>query len=326
METEDQSELCFPQLANISCGKPSSGWSEGVFLTVLLYFSCVLTVLLNLLVITSISHFRRLHTPTNFLLLSLAVSDLLVGLLVWPGEIYLRKSCWTHGDIPCSVYNFVSFTVTSTSVGNMVLISADRYVAICNPLHYNVRVTVRRIQLCVCLCWFSSLLLSSILIKDDLVHPGMYTSCYGECVIHIDYTAAVFDLIMTFILPLSIIITLYMKVFVVAVSQARAMRSRVTCGKRRPSFPMRAKKSELKSARTLGVVVLVFLMCFCPYYCVTLAGDSLPSASHVLNLYYMNSCLNPLIYVWLYPWFRRAVKHIVTLHILQPASWGNNTL
>ncbi|XP_019727475.1 trace amine-associated receptor 13c-like [Hippocampus comes] len=320
MEREEQSELCFPQAANISCRKPSAGWSQGVSGSLLLYLTCALTVLLNLLVITSISHFRQLRSPTNLLLLSLAVSDLLVGLLVWPGEIHLNAACWTHGDIACSLYNLVSFTVTSASVGNMVLLSADRYAAVCRPLRYKVNVTVKRIRLCVCCCWLCSLLLSSVLMKDDLAHPGKHASCYGECGIRIEYAAAVLDLLVTFILPLGVIAALYGRVFAAAASQARAMRSRVTGGERQRSLPMRAKKSELKAARTLGILVLVFLMCFCPYYCVTLAADGSPGASVVLNVYYLNSCVNPLIYAWFYPWFRRAVKHIVTLRVLRPGS------
>nr|XP_057938382.1 trace amine-associated receptor 13c-like [Doryrhamphus excisus] len=329
METEDQSELCFPQLSNTSCRKPTSHWSEGVLLTVLLYIICIFTVVLNLLVIISVSHFRRLHTPTNLLLLSLAVSDFLVGFFLWPGEIYLRTSCWTLGDGLCSLYNFSSFIVTSVSVGNMVLISADRYVAICDPLHYKTKVTVKKVQLCVCLCWFFAILYSSAILKDDLTHPGKYKSCHGECVIIIDYYAGVVDLVLSFILPLSIIITLYLRVFVVAVSQARAMRSHVASIKLQHSVAGRAKKSELKAAKTLGVLVLVFLMCFCPYYIVTLTGDSVLSAllaTYVLNVYYLNSCLNPLIYALFYPWFRRAVRYILTLHILQPGSSGNNIL
>ncbi|XP_061923168.1 trace amine-associated receptor 1-like [Entelurus aequoreus] len=329
METEEQSELCFPQLINISCRKPMSHWSDGVLLSVLLYIICVFTVVLNLLVIISVSHFRQLHTPTNLLLLSLAASDFLVGILLWPVEIYLKTSCWILSDILCSLYNFSTFIVTSASLGNMVLISADRYIAICDPLHYNTKVTVKRVQLCVCLCWIVSLLYSSIILKDELTHPGKYKSCHGECIIFIDYYAGIVDVVVSFILPLSIIITLYMRVFVVAVSQARAMRSHVTSVKVQHSVTVRPKASELKAARTLGVLVLVFLMCFCPYYTVSLTGDRLISAifaTHVLNVYYLNSCLNPLIYAWFYPWFRKAVRHIFTLDILLPGSWGDSIL
>lgn len=59
MEPEDPSHLCFPHLPNISCGKSSSKGLEGVLFGVLLPVECVATVLLNLLVIVSISHFRH---------------------------------------------------------------------------------------------------------------------------------------------------------------------------------------------------------------------------------------------------------------------------
>nr|XP_057937984.1 trace amine-associated receptor 13c-like [Doryrhamphus excisus] len=329
MEKEDRLEFCFPQLINISCRKPTSHWSDGVLLNVVLGIICIFTVVLNLLVIISISHFRQLHTPTNLLLLSLAVSDFLVGLLVTPVHIYRRTSCWTLGDVFCSLWFYITFLVTCASVGNMVLISADRYVAICDPLHYNTKVTVKRVQLCVCLCWFFSLLLCSIILKDGLTHPGKANSCYGECFPGVDFEGGLVDLIMVFILPFSIIVTLYTRVFVVAVSQARAMRSHVTSVKLQHPVSVRAKTSELKAARTLGVLVLVFLMCLCPYYSVSLAGDNKiisSFANYAPHLYDLNSCLNPLIYVLFYPWFRRAVRRVVTLHILQPGSWGDNIL
>ncbi|XP_054642413.1 trace amine-associated receptor 1-like [Dunckerocampus dactyliophorus] len=309
--------------------KPVSHWSKDVFLSVLLSIICIFTVVLNLLVIISISHFRQLHTPTNHLLLSLAVSDVLVGLLVIPVEIYMRTSCWTLGDVLCCLWVYMTVTLTSVSVGNMVLISADRYVAICDPLHYNTKVTVKRVQLCVCLCWFFALLLCSIIVKDQLAHPGKYYSCYGECVIGIDFEGGIFDLVVTFVLPLSIIITLYMRVFVVAVSQAQTMRSHVTSVKLQHSVKGRAKKSELKAARTLGVLVLVFLMCLCPFYSLSLAHDKKIMslfAKYASYLYELNSCLNPLLYALFYPWFRRAVRHIVTLHILQPGSCGDSIM
>ncbi|XP_057708854.1 trace amine-associated receptor 13c-like [Corythoichthys intestinalis] len=323
MESKNHSELCFPQLANLSCKKSMFESSEDV-LNALLSLTCVLTVLLNLLVSVAISHFRQLHTPTNLLLLSLAVSDVLVGLLVWPGQIYIRTSCWAFGDIACVCYQFASYIVVSASVGNMVLISVDRYIAICSPLHYNVKVTVNTIQLCVCLCWLLLSLYCSVLLRDHLAHPEKCRSCYGECVVHLNVSDGIINMVAIFILPLSIIVTLYTRVFMVAVSQARAMRSHVTCNKVQNSVPLGAKKSELKAARTLGVLVLVFLVCFCPFYISSLVGDISfsTSAHYVVYLYNFNSCVNPLIYALFYPWFRRAVKHIVTLRILQPGSSG----
>ena len=265
---------------------------------------------------------RKLHTPTNQLLLSLAASDLLVGLVVMPSEVVYMQSCWYLGDTACALFGTISFIATSCSVGNMVLISADRYVAICQPLHYTTKVTPRRAQGCVCLCWGAVLLYNCLILLELLRHPGIHKPCQGECVMFISSVSSSVDLVFTFVGPTTVIIVLYSRVFVVAVGQARAMRSNV-------STVVRARetvgRSERKAARTLGIVVVVFLTCFCPYYCLTLTG--LPLAGSAGNwLLYLNSCLNPVIYALFYPWFRKAVKLIITLHILRPNSCETNVL
>ncbi|XP_075334905.1 trace amine-associated receptor 13c-like [Odontesthes bonariensis] len=329
MEIQDGAELCFPQLFNTSCRKPAPPWTEVVLLHILPSFISVLTVTLNLLVIISVSHFRQLHTPTNIILLSLAVSDFLMGLLLMPVEILRNTACWFLGDIVCSLYNSMSFIITSASVGDMVLISVDRYVAICDPLHYPTRVTEGRVKLCVCLCWLCSVFYGSLLSIDEFKIPGRHNSCYGECLITIGNIAGTIDLVVSFIVPVIVIVVLYMRVFVVAVSQARAMRSHVTAVTLQLLVSQTTKKSELKAARTLGVLVVVFLICFIPYYSVSLAGDDLLSGSYafyVLFLFYFNSTLNPVIYALFYPWFRKAVQLVVTLQILQPGSCEANIL
>ncbi|XP_037644963.1 trace amine-associated receptor 13c-like [Sebastes umbrosus] len=329
MEVVNAAELCFPQLLNTSCKKPTSPWPIAVILQTLLSTISLLTVALNLLVIISVSHFRQLHTPTNILLLSLAFSDFLVGLLVMPGELIRKTSCWFFGDLMCSLYNYLSYIVTSASVGVMVLISVERYVAICDPLHYTTKITVNRIKLCFCLCWLCAVSSSSLFVKDDLTQPGRYKSCYGECVIVIDFIAGTVDLVLNFILPVTIIIVLYLRVFAVAVSQARAMRSHITAVTLRLSVTQKTNKSELKAARTLGVLVVVFLMCFCPLYCGLLIDENFAQSPYelfLLFLFYFNSCLNPVIYALFYSWFRKAVKLILTLQILQPGSREANVL
>ncbi|XP_070770738.1 trace amine-associated receptor 13c-like [Enoplosus armatus] len=318
---ETPAELCFPQ-RNSSCKKPAH--PQAMLIYVLLSSISLTTVALNLVVIISISHFRQLHTPTNLLLLSLAVSDLLVGLLLMPVEIIYIEACWFLGDILCTLYYVVDYVITSASVANMVLISVDRYIAICDPLHYSTKVTKKRVQICVCLCWVCSVFYRILLLNDHLEQPGRSNSCSGECVVIINYIAGIVDLVFTFIIPITAIILLYLRVFVVAVSQARALRSHIAAVTGQRSGTVNLKKTEMKAARTLGIVIVVFLFCFCPYYYPALAGEDTSvdasSAAFEIWLAHFNSCLNPIIYAFFYPWFRKCIKLILTLQILKPGS------
>ncbi|XP_026151927.1 trace amine-associated receptor 4-like [Mastacembelus armatus] len=324
----EETELCFPQL-NSSCSRVVRPYALTIFLYILLCTINLLTVFLNLLVIISISHYKQLHSPTNLLVLALAVSDFLVAPIMF-FQVLLINGCWLLSDLMCSLYTVMDYIITSTSIGIMVLISIDRYVAICDPLHYPTKVTQKRVQVCVFLCWILSALCHILMMKDNLVYPGKYTSCIGECVVVIEYVAGRVDLFLSFIGPITVIIVLYMRVFVVAVSQARAMRSQTVTVTAQGSMGLRAKKSELKAARTLGVVIFMFLICLCPYFCVTLTSqDTLINeyqAAPVLWLFYFNSCLNPIIYIFFYPWFRKCIKLIFTLEILRPGSCDTNVL
>ncbi|KAM4557864.1 trace amine-associated receptor 13c-like [Odontesthes bonariensis] len=318
MQTEE-SEFCFPELLNSSCRKSRRPHSVSIIISITLSSISVLTVTLNLLVIISISHFKKLHTPTNLLLLSLAVADCMVGLLI-SFQIMLIDGCWYLGDLMCALYMVLDYVITSASIGTMVLISVDRYVAIFYPLHYPSNVTTERAKMCISLCWMCSTLFHSLLLMSNLEQPGRYNSCSGECVVFLDYIAGLFDVWFSFIGPVTVIITLYLRVFVVVVYQARAMRSHIAAVTFQGSVSV--KRSEMKAARTLAVVVVVFLICTCPYFCVLLAAQDagVSAASVTFLLFYFNSTLNPLIYTLFYPWFRKSVKLIVTLQVLKPGS------
>ncbi|XP_008411181.1 trace amine-associated receptor 13c-like [Poecilia reticulata] len=318
MDNPDRVELCYPQHPNSSCSGPKRPPSQAVLLYTLLSSVTVVTVALNLLVIISISYFRQLQTPTNTLVLSLAASDLLVGLLVMPVEaVRFIEPCWLLGDVMCALSYIAGFTLTSASVGNMVLISIDRYVAICFPLQYSSKITRSRAEVSVSLCWACALLYNGLILKDHLRQPDRYNSCYGECLVVISYISGTIDLVFTFVAPCSVIVFLYMRVFVEAVSQARATRSHVTA----VTVRVTAKKSEQKAARTLGIIIFMFLVTFCPYYYPSLAGQDISNSASswaiVSWMVYFNSCLNPLVYALFYPWFRKSISLIVTLKILK---------
>ncbi|XP_037542557.1 trace amine-associated receptor 13c-like [Nematolebias whitei] len=329
MEIQNGAELCFPHLFNSSCKKPILPWTEAVLLNTVLFFICLIAAALNLLVIISVSHFRQLQKPTNILLLSLAVSDFLVCFLMMPVEIFRNTACWLFGDLLCILYFYVACVVLCASIGNIVFISVDRYVAIVDPLHYPNKITLVRVKCCVCLCWLWNVFYIILILKEELIQPGRRNSCIGQCEMSLNYIAGTVDLILNFIFPVTIIIVLYLRVFVVAVSQARAMRSHITAVTLQLSVNVKNKKSELKAARTLGVLVIVFLTCYCPYYCYSVVESDLtstPYASFFFFLFYFNSCLNPVIYALFYPWFRKAAKLIVTLQILEHGSCEANIL
>ncbi|XP_062270710.1 trace amine-associated receptor 13c-like [Scomber scombrus] len=320
--------LCFPDF-NSSCRRLPLPHSESAVLYTLLAFVSLLTVTLNLLVIISISHFQQLHTPTNILLLSLAVSDLVVGLLVMPieGLRYIEK-CWLLGSLMCALTPYVAYCMLSASLGHMVLISIDRYLAICDPLLYSTKVTLNRVKISICLCWACSLLYNGLILMGHIGQPDRFNSCHRECVVVISHISGTVDIFIAFLGPCTVMVVLYMRVFVVAVTQMRVIYSQTAATKMRAALT--AKRSERKAARTLGILIVVFLMCFCPYYYPALAGqDNSNSLSYFSVLSWftlMNSTVNPLIYALFYTWFRKAIKLIITLRILQSRSQELNIL
>uniref|UniRef100_A0A8C5H0I8 G-protein coupled receptors family 1 profile domain-containing protein n=1 Tax=Gouania willdenowi TaxID=441366 RepID=A0A8C5H0I8_GOUWI len=148
----------------------------------LLLFSALMIIVVSyndISVFLSISS-RKLHTPTNFLLLSLAVSDFSVG-FVWVFLILLIDGCWFLGAHLCVFNTVFCYVATSASIGTVVLISVDRYVAVCDPMHYQTKVTKNRAKICIVLCWAGSTVFHTVMFKDNIEHPGGFDSCAGEC-------------------------------------------------------------------------------------------------------------------------------------------------
>lgn len=262
---------------------------------------------------------RQLQTPTNLILLSLAVSDLLVGAVVMPLSAFIFQSCVTLRYV-CTLQILISLIITSASIGNMVLISVDRYLAICFPLQYPLVLTMGRVKIGVLLCWLISVVYN-IVMMTDLLSPSHLLSnrCPRKCEYPKNYAADMADFVISLFIPLTVIIVLYTRVFVVAVSQVRILRSQVSVAQRNT---VTIKKSNLKAARTLGIVLIVFILTFFPYYIPQLLGSGSGSFFYVFQLwlFYSNSTVNPIIYALLYPWFRKAIRMIVSLQIVRSHS------
>lgn len=312
----NQSDHC----KHFFCPERSFSTAVYIFLYVCSAVVVLITLCGNLLVIVSVCYFRQLHTPTNMLVLSLAMSDFLVGLLVMPFHLtWLIESCWLFGHIFCLLFNFMSFQLTSVSVGNMVLIALDRYMALSNPFLYLKDVTSTIVCTLICLSWVFSFLYNFVFFYVN----GNFTNlplCPGECLISaFDEVGSLIDLMFIVVIPCGLMLILYVQVFAIARRHANAIRELRQNMKHFSKNISNVMKSESKAAKVLGILVFVFLACLVPYYVCTLVSNSASSyliINNMLILFYLNSSINPVIYALFYSWFQKCTKIILTCKIL----------
>ncbi|XP_052442645.1 trace amine-associated receptor 13c-like [Carassius gibelio] len=322
----NQSNMC----QEFSCPERSVSLSVYVILYVAAAAVSLLTVCGNLLVIISVSHFKQLHTPANILILSLAVSDLLVGVFVMPLHLsWLIESCWTSGPVMCSALKIVNFQATSVSVHTVALIAVDRFLALSSPFLYSEKISPTVICITTLFNWLFSLIYNFTLLFVN----GNFTNvmCPGTCVYFMDGVSSLIDLLIVLLIPCTLIIILYTHVFIIAKRHATAIRALQVHNSTGSSKNRVSDKSERKAAILLGILVIVFLMCLLPHYiCSLVIPYSNADLFYVRNVavifFFLNSTINPIIYALFYPWFQKSLKLIFTFKVFNKDSSLMNVL
>ncbi|XP_036438671.1 trace amine-associated receptor 13c-like [Colossoma macropomum] len=323
----NKSDNCLPY----TCPERSVSTAVYVFLYVCAAAAVLLTVCGNLLVIISVCHFKQLHTPTNMLILSLAVSDFLVGVLVMPTAlIWLIESCWVFKRIYCMYFLCSAYFLSSMSIYSVALIAVDRYFALSNPFLYTKAVSVNTMCIAVLCDWCLLLAYNLGVLFFNLPFTSLIM-CPGDCYFLLDEVWSLVDLLVTFVVPLAVITTLYALVFVIARKHAAAIRDlNIHTRTQASNNAAESMKSERKAAKVLGILVSVFLAFLFPYFIYTVLGNvietEVESYQKVLMLVCLNSTVNPVIYALFYPWFRKCVKLTLTLQIFNTDSSLINVL
>ncbi|XP_068164973.1 5-hydroxytryptamine (serotonin) receptor 2C, G protein-coupled-like 1 [Antennarius striatus] len=98
-----------------------------------------LTIGGNILVILAVSLEKKLQNATNFFLRSLAVADMLVGILVMPISLIniLYDYAWPLPNALCPIWIYLDVLFSTASIMHLCAISLDRYVAIRNPIEHS---------------------------------------------------------------------------------------------------------------------------------------------------------------------------------------------
>ncbi|XP_036624485.1 trace amine-associated receptor 7a-like [Trichosurus vulpecula] len=316
-------QLCYENI-NESCIKTSYSPGPRVILYLVFGSAVILAVLGNLLVMISILHFKQLHSPANFLIASLACADFLVGTTVMPFSMVRSvESCWYFGQSYCKFHSCFDMSFCYSSIFHLCFISIDRYIAVTDPLVYPTKFPLNVSLLCITFSWLLAITYTFSLIgagvNDDLLEELVSAlTCVGGCQIAVNQTWVLIDFLLFFI-PTLVMVTLYCKIFLVAKQQARKIESmnRKTESSSE-SYKARVSKRERKAAKTLSIAVITFLISWFPYFIESIIdaflGFITPTYIYEILIWfaYYNSAMNPLIYAVFYPWFRRAIKLIVT--------------
>ena len=318
--------------SNVTCEDPE--WTPS---SVLLY-ACVavlisLTVCGNLLVIISISHFKQLHTPTNFLILSLATADMMVGVTVMPIHFISSSLCLHVSKIFCYVCLLCPSHFTFLSIYNVSFISLDRWYALCYPLQYSIKVTSKCMSIAICLKWLISFSYNLTFIYFNGT-ATTDTLCFRDCSAVAEGVWSVIDLFLVFVFPCSVIMVSYVKIFAIARKHAKSIQcSRGQHIPRNKKYGESVSKaSERKAATTLGILVIVFVTCLLPYFLCVELSHFIPYTiigyvfDGSLTVLYLNSTINPIIYALFYPWFRICARIILMFRIFNPDSSLINVL
>lgn len=269
----------------------------------------------SFVLVVFVAHKDRM-TVAEIYLSNLALADfiLLCGLPFWAMNI-LNRFSWNYGDVLCKMVNSVIVMNFYTSIYTLVVISIDRYLALVKTL--KVRSFRRKLYAKVTsfILWIFGFLLST----PTMVHRKVkFLKEYqtASCVLDYDHDSSwklahqILMNVLGFVLPVLVIVFCSWNII-------KALAHRVE-----NSFHC---ADDRKATMLVYAVTLLFLLCWGPYQAFTFL-DTLcdykvleeKSWSHILDvggqvsvyLAFLNSALNPLLYVFSGQYFRRKVSAI----------------
>ena len=94
----------------------------------------IISVICNVILISSILFIRRLHSVLHVFVVNMAVSDLITSLGTIPFDVdYLLRGHFPHGRFACGVMQTVFLISLPSSVLSLTLLTAERFVAVVYP-------------------------------------------------------------------------------------------------------------------------------------------------------------------------------------------------
>ena len=272
---------------------------ELIVLLVLNTFLSITGFLGNTLILAALHKESSLHPPSKLLLRSLAITDLLVGIIVEPlYVVYLMSVKSQRWYICYNVYValfIASHILCAVSLLVLTAISVDRLLALWLGLRYRQVVTLTRVSITVIVMWVLPIVATTSYIwNPQLLSLFLY--------IHLCFCV-------------SIIIFSYMKIFFML----RHYQIQVTVAQEQPrqAIPLNIARYRKAVYSALWVQVTLFI-CYLPFGITQALTESVKVSSSLylaktfsFTLVFLNSSLNPFLYCWKMKEVRQAVKDAI---------------
>ncbi|XP_023796498.1 LOW QUALITY PROTEIN: D(1) dopamine receptor-like [Cyanistes caeruleus] len=281
----------------------------------------------NALVCVAVLRFPQLCSKvTNLFMLSLALSDLLLAVLVMPWRAATDVlGSWPFGAF-CDLWVAFDIMCCTASILHLCLISLERSWAITDPFCHQRRVTQLMASVTIGVAWLLSLLISLVPVQlrwheEPLSWEqlGLNSSVEeGSCDSSLSRTYTISSSLISFYIPVAIMLVTYGRLFLIARRQLRGISSLERLAGQawscpRETSPKNSLKKETKVLQTLSIIMGVFVCCWLSFFvlsclvpfCDTEPGGpgALPCVSRtVLSAFiwlgWANSALNPIIYAF----------------------------
>lgn len=291
------------------CPSTDMPWSNVVFM--LLYSVVAIVGLLgNTLVIYVVLRYSNMQTVTNMYILNLAIADecFLIGIPFIIATMNLSR--WPFGTIMCKAY-MVSTSITQfTSSIFLLVMSTDRYIAICHHVSspkYRTP-TVSRIVAAVAWITSASIMLPIMLYATTVeVQPNVYTCHIGWP--EDGHTGAISFILYSFTLGFAIPLVFIMTFYCLVIRKLRSLSKKTNKSHNK-------RRSHRKVTKLVLTVITVYVLCWLPYWTSQMALIANPESCNtrlsitiflfVGVLGYSNSAINPILYAYLSDNFKKS--------------------